>query len=121
MVAMWIKLYLRILTKFRIKVKTTAARRLHRVALVGDKNSEWEVTATSRPLGQRQSSIQQTLLVIHHPFANIRAINTKEIRAGSHCNLVIPGRTVVFLKAAWPSGNERSHKVSGNVFIFFRR
>ena len=79
MVAIWIKLYLRILTKFRIKVKTTATRRLHCVALVEDKNSEWEVTATFRPLGQRQSSIQLTLLVIHHPFANVQAINTKEI------------------------------------------
>jgi len=41
----------------------------------------------------------------------------KEIGPGSHCNLVIPGRTMVFLKATWPSVNERSHKVSGKVFI----
>lgn len=117
MVAVQIKLYLRISTKFRIKFKTTAPRRLLCVALVGDKSCEWEATATSRPLGQRQGGVQVPVLVIHQPFANLRAINTKEIRPGSHCNLVIPGRTIVFLKAAWPSANERSHKVSGKVFI----
>jgi len=57
MVAIWIKLYFNILTKFRIKFKTTAPRRLLYVSLVGDKSSEWEVTATSRPFGQRLGNI----------------------------------------------------------------
>lgn len=79
MVAIQIKLYLRILTKFRIKFKITSPRRLLCVAVVGDRSSEWELTATSRPFGQQQGGIQMTLLVTHQPFANLQEINMKEI------------------------------------------